>query len=106
MKELKLSTLTIEQIKQVGIQPVNVEEYTEELINDCYPDIVLLDQFTRKQGTLIRQTDEVMFRMCCRDSEYQNVDDKQWIEIDGDYYDVDLVIQKFTDADFEIENDL
>ncbi len=106
MKELKLSTLTKEQIKQVGIHPVSVEEYTEELINDCYPDLVLLDQFTRKQGSLIRQTDEVMFRMCCRDSESQNVDDKQWIEIGGDYYDVDLVIQKFTDADLKIENDL
>ena len=106
MKELKLSTLTKEQFEQIGIRPVNVEDYTEESINECFPDVLLLDQYTRKQGTLIRQTDEVMFRMCCRDTEFANIADKQWIEIDGDYYDVDLVIQKFADANFEIENDL
>jgi hypothetical protein len=106
MKRLKLSTLTKELLKKVNIRPVNVEDYTEELINECFPDVVLLDQYTRHQGSLVRQTDEVMFRMCCRDNERMNVDDKNWIEVDGDFYDVDNIIQKFTDADFEIENDL
>lgn len=106
MKELKLSTLTKEQIKRVGIEPVNVEDYTEELINECFPDIILLDRYTRQQGSLIRQTDDVLFTQCCGDEINNRLIDKQWIEVDGDYYDVDLVIQKLTDADFEIENDL
>lgn len=106
MKELKLSALTQEQMNQMNIRPVNVEDHTEELINECYPDVVLLDRYKRQQGSLIRQTDEVMFRMCCRDGESNNVAEKLWIEIDGQFHEVETVIQKFTEAGIEIENDL
>lgn len=106
MKEIKLSTLTKEQMRQFNIQALNVEDHTEELINQCYPDVVLLDQYTRQQGSLIRQTDEVMFRMCCRDEESRSVADKLWMEINGEFFDVDVVIRTFMDAGFEIENDL
>ncbi|MBN8542320.1 MAG: hypothetical protein J0L82_18160 [Deltaproteobacteria bacterium] len=106
MKEICLSTLTIEQMERLDIRPVNVEDHTEELINQCFPDVLLLDQYTRQQGSLIRQTDEVMFRMCCRDGESNNVEDKLWMEIDGQFYEVETVIQKFIEAGFEVENDL
>jgi hypothetical protein len=106
MKRFNLSTLSKEEMKQMNIRPVNVEDHMEELINECYPDVVLLDQYKRQQGSLIRQTDEVMFRMCCRDAENYNVEDKLWMEIDGQFYEVETVIQKFTEAGFEVENDL
>ena len=106
MNQIILSALTPEEMEQLNIYPVNVEDHTEELINQCFPDVVLLDQYTRKQGSLIRQTDEVMFRMCCRDEESNCVADKLWMGIDGEFYEVETVIQKLKDAGFEIVNDL
>lgn len=106
MGKIKLSALTKKELAQVEIRPVNVEDYTEETINECFPEIELLGQFKRSQGSLIRQTDEVMFRMCCRDEESHNVADKRWVEVDGDFYDVEELTRKFEDADLEVENDL
>jgi len=106
MKQIKLTEVTRKELDKAMVKPVNVEDYTEETINECYPEVKLLDRFSRAHGALIRQTDEIMFLMCCRDTEANNVADKRWIEIDGEYYDVDDVIEKLADAGFEVENDL
>ncbi len=106
MKPIKLTALTKGQLEEVKVLPVNVEDYTEEMINDCFKEIKLLDQYSRGHGYLVRATDEVMFRMCCRDQEEHNVADKRWIEIEGDFYDVDTVIEALEDAGHDVENDL
>ena len=104
MKKLKLSAITKRRLKTHDIRPVDVEDYTEETLNQDYPVEILGSKYRR--GTVIRQIDEVQFRYCCRDTERANVDDGLWMEVRGDFYDVDTVIQKLTDAGFEIENDL
>lgn len=63
MKTIKLTALTRGQLEEARVLPVNVEDYTEETINDCFPEIKLLDRFTRRHGSIIRALDEIMFRM-------------------------------------------
>lgn len=104
MKKLKLSAITKRRLKTHGIRPVDVDDYTEERINEN-KSVEILGS-TYRQGSIIRQIDEVHFRYCCRDTERANVDDGLWMEVRGDFYDVDTVIQKLTDAGFKIENDL
>ena len=106
MKAIKLSTLTKEQISELKIFPIDVEAYTEESINSSFPELTLMNVHEVKQGTLIRRYDDVLFRLCCRDTEYFEVADKNWIELDGYFYRVDEVIEKLINADYEVENDL
>lgn len=106
MKAIKLSTLTKEQISELKIFPIDVEAFTEENINSSYNDLLLLNIYEAKQGTLIRQWDDVLFRLCCRDTEDGQVKSKNWLEVDGYFYRVDEVIEKLINADYEVENDL
>ncbi|MBK9037800.1 MAG: hypothetical protein IPL83_01360 [Bdellovibrionales bacterium] len=106
MKQIKLTDVTRKELDTGMIVPVNVEAHTESIINDCFPEVKLLNRYSRGHGTLIRQTDEIMFLMCCHDEQANNIAAKQWIEVDGEFYDVDYTIQKLTDAGFDVENDL
>jgi hypothetical protein len=106
MKAIKLSTLTKELMDELRVFPIDVEDYVEQDINNSSDPVVLLGAYEMKQGTLIRRMDEVLFRVCCRDKEYSEVSDKTWLEIDGYFYQVDEVIEKLTNADYEVENDL
>lgn len=44
--------------------------------------------------------------MCCRDEENHNLTEKRWIEIEGEFYDVETVVTALEDAGFDVENDL
>lgn len=106
MSAIKLTAVTKGQLESLEVRPVNVEDYTEETINDCFPEVKLLGSFSRGHGTIVRQIDPIAFRLCCCDQSSHNVADKRWVEIDGDFYDVDNIINALEDADFEVENDL
>lgn len=107
MRKIKLSAITIEDINHLEICPVRVEDYVEATLDDCYPEVELLRSSKRKQGKLIRELDETMFRLCCRDTEEHNVRDKAWIEVEGEFFDVSEIIETAEEFDdVEIENDL
>jgi hypothetical protein len=46
MNTIKLTALTKGQLDNLEVRPVNVEDYTEETINECFPEVKLLGSFT------------------------------------------------------------
>jgi hypothetical protein len=63
-------------------------------------------RFTRGHGTIVRGIDPIAFRLCCCDEKSNNVADKRWVEIDGDFYDVDTIVTALEDAGLDVDNDL
>lgn len=106
MNPIKLTALTKGQLEEAKVLPVNVEDYTEDTINGCFPEIKLLELYSRSHGSIVRETDEILFRMCCRDEENNNVTEKRWIEIEGDFYDVVTAINALEEGGYDVENDL
>lgn len=102
MKKVKLSTLTERQLKKIKVVPVDVEDRTQELLDDCFPKIKLLDKYEYSQGSLIRQTDKILFRECCLDNQTSMVSDKLWLDVEGEIYDVSEVIEAFEEAGVEV----
>ncbi len=65
---------------------IDVEKYTEEQINDSFDKVVLLSRYEYNQGTLIKELDKPLFRLCVLNTIDQQVKEGHWIEKDGDYY--------------------
>lgn len=102
----KLTQLTGDELHKQKVFPLDVDDKTMESLNANYPKITLLNKYDVEQGRVVRSYDEQMFRLYKTIEIDFNIRNRTWFAVDGEYYDVDEIICKFTDAGFEIENDL
>lgn len=107
MQPIKLSSLTKASLEQRQIQPVDIVSHTIQLLNDSYPKVELVGGTCRwPHGRVVQTMEPHLFNEWCRSEEQFNLEKKNWIKIENQFYDVEEIVIKFKSVGIEIENDL
>lgn len=80
------------ELRSADVYALRVEEIVEEILNNCGPDWNF-GGCKYLAGQLLREVDPVHFRCVVADHVSFQLEDDQWVEIAGEYFDADKVNQ-------------
>ncbi len=93
----------VKHIIREELEPVDVEQRTLDLLNECYEPVKIVC-LERKAGDLLKELDPVAFSCCVADEESALLEDEDsYIEIEGDIYEV-CEVEKLVDH-IELDDD-
>lgn len=78
-------SFTVEKLKELGIEPVDSEDMTLQMLNDCY-DAVKIGSLAYEAGEVLKKIDPVAFRECVNDYMDALIEDEYLTEIDGELF--------------------
>lgn len=84
------------------LSPIDVEEAYREMLDDCY-ETVEVGGLSFCPSRVVEELDPTAFR--CGMSDYADSMSDQWIEVCGDYYDLDKIMEIRDDIVSELEDE-
>jgi len=82
---MKLEDVTKAMIDKSKVRAINTEDHTRDFLSYNFAKVEILE-YGYSLGIALESIDPIRFRQIVVDEIYRNLEDKNWVEIEGEYY--------------------